>query len=447
MVGAPATGNKAAGLGHASPGSTFGMLRRCLPSVPFRRRIRAAAKVGTVILDIRTTIMIAAALALMVGVSLRYALRDYPASLWPSIRLWILGTVLQPTAWVMYGMRDEIPDVLSMVVANSLLSFAFAKQIQAVRTFVGRPVNPALTYLPVAVTALLEILFTYGTPSMRWRTVTVSAVFCLQMICAVVALLDWSQPRRRSHLLTASAFLALAGVLIVRLVYEGLRVGTLASAFAPTPMQAAVFALAAFFPTVATLGFVLMCSDRLYQELERQATIDSLTGISNRRTLDELSTRAIAAAHRHKRSLGLLLLDADHFKRINDVYGHEVGDEALQMIAATLQFALREEDLVGRLGGEEFVVVLPDADEAAARAGAERLRHAIETAEFSAQHRPIPLRVSIGVAVIDDGDDFASLLRRADQAMYAAKRAGRNRVVGPAELGIRPVVVEANFAG
>jgi diguanylate cyclase len=92
------------------------------------------------------------------------------------------------------------------------------------------------------------------------------------------------------------------------------------------------------------------------------------------------------------------------------------------------------------------VIVLPEADEAAARAGAERLRHAVETAEFSAQHRRIPLRISIGVAVVDDGDDFASILRRADQAMYAAKRGGRNRVVGPADLVTRPVVVEANFA-
>jgi diguanylate cyclase (GGDEF)-like protein len=397
-------------------------------------------------LDIRTTIMIAAGLALLVGVGLRYVLRDHPATLWPSIRLWIIGTVLQPTAWVMYGLRDAIPDLFAMVVANALLSFAFAKQIQAVRTFVELPVNRALIYAPVVATALLEILFTYAIPSMRWRTVTVSAVFCAQMLCGVVALLDWSQPRRRSHILTASAFLTLAGVLVVRIVYEGLRDGSLASAFAPTPMQTIVFAFAAFFPTLATLGFVLMCSDRLHQELERQATVDSLTGISNRRTLGELATRAIASAHRHKRSLAVLLLDADHFKRINDVYGHEVGDEALQMIAATLQCTLRSEDLLGRLGGEEFVVVLPDADAAAAMASAERLRHAIETAEFKGWHRRIALCVSVGVAVIDDGDDFACLLRRADQAMYAAKRAGRNRVVGPADLDARPVVVEGRFA-
>ena len=410
-----------------------------------RRRLRPRG-VGEMLLDVRTTIMIAAALALLVGVSLRYVLRDYPATLWPSIRLWMLGTVLQPTAWVLYGMRDEIPDLLAMVVANALLSFAFAKQIEALRIFVGRPSDYRLLYGPVLATTLLEILFTYPMPSMRWRTVTVSAVFCVQMGSAVFTLLDAHPPRRRSQLLTATAFLLLGCVLAVRVAYEGLRLEVLPHAFAATPMQLVVFAIAAMFPTVATLGFVLMCSDRLHQELERQATIDPLTGISNRRTLGDLAARAIASAHRHRRSLAVVLVDADHFKRINDVYGHEVGDEALQLIAATLQCALRGEDLFGRLGGEEFVIVMPDADETAARAGAERVRHAVEQVELIARHRRVPLRISIGVAVIDEGDDFASLLRRADQAMYAAKRGGRNRVIGPSELAKYPVVVEGHFA-
>lgn len=398
------------------------------------------------LLDVRTTIMIAAALALLVGVSLRYVLRDYPAALWPSIRLWMLGTVLQPTAWVLYSMRDAIPDLFALVVGNTLLSFAFAKQIEALRIFVGSPLNRQVVYAPVLATALLEIIFVYPWPSMRWRTVLVSAVFCGQMVTAVAALVDVHPPRRRSQMLTATAFFTLAIVLAVRVFYEGMRADEMAHAFASSSMQTVVFAIAAVFPTVATLGFVLMCSDRLHQELERQATIDSLTGIHNRRTLGELATRAIASAHRHKRHLAVVLVDADHFKRINDVYGHEVGDEALQLIAATLQCVLRGEDLFGRLGGEEFVIVMPDADETASRAGAERLRHAVEQVELLARHRKVPLRVSIGVSVIDDGDDFASLVRRADQAMYAAKRGGRNRVIGPSELAKYPVVVEGRFA-
>jgi diguanylate cyclase (GGDEF)-like protein len=398
-------------------------------------------------IDIHTTIMIAAIMALLVGVSLHYVLRDYPASLAPSIRLWLLGTLLQPTAWMLYSMRDEVPDWCAAVLANALLSLAYALQIKGIRIFLERPLRRSLVFAPVAAVAVLEIVFTYVVPSIRLRLVTVSAVFCVQLIVAIIALLDWNQPRRRSHLLTASAFVALAAILVVRVAYEGLREGTIPSAFAATWMQTAVFGLAAFFPTIATLGFVLMCSDRLYQELERQAAIDMLTGVSNRRTLDLQASRAIALAHRHKRPLSLLLIDADHFKRINDVYGHEAGDEALQTLAAVLQCSLRGEDLFARLGGEEFVAVLPETDEEAARASAERLRVAVEQAEFTVQHRRVPLRVSIGISVVDNNDDFAGMLRRADQAMYAAKRAGRNRVFGPADAPRGPVLVEGNFAG
>ena len=398
------------------------------------------------VLDIRTTIMIAAGLALLVGISLRYVLRDYPAAMWPSIRLWILGTVLQPTAWVLYALRDTIPDWLSMVVGNTLLSFAFAKQIQAVHVFVGQPPRRGLIYAPPVVIAALEILFTFLVPSMRWRIATASAVFCVQMLPALAVLLGGADGRR-SHRLAAASFGALGGALGVRAVYEALRLEVVAHAFSATPMQTSIFALAAVFPIVATLGFVLMCSDRLNQELERQATLDALTGIANRRTLNHVAERAIGAARRHRRALAVLLIDADHFKRINDAYGHEVGDAALQRIAATLQCELRAEDVLARLGGEEFVAVLPDSDEASALRSAERLRAAVEADEFLIQQRRVPLQVSIGVAQLESGDDFAALLRRADQAMYAAKRLGRNRVVGPTDRPSRALAAESPLAG
>src|SRR5262249_32795357 len=148
----------------------------------------------------------------------------------------------------------------------------------------------------------------------------------------------------------------------------------------------------------------------------------------------EFAARALTTAHRHGRALALLLIDADHFKHINDEYGHEAGDAALQCIATTLRRELRGEDLLGRLGGEEFVVILPDADESAALTGADRLRLAVENTEFAARGQCVPLRVSIGVAALVADDDLPALLRRADRAMYAAKRAGRNRVAGTLEL-------------
>lgn len=388
------------------------------------------------VFDVRTSIMLAAGLTLVIGASLRYVLRDYPPALGPAVRLWTLGTLLQPTAWVLYALRDQIPDTLSMVVSNALLSFAFAKLVEAVRVFAARPVGWRRLYAPVIAIAALEILFTFAAPSMRWRTATVSLAFSLQLFDALGPLIDWGQSRR-SHLLTAASFGVLALALAVRAVFEGVHPDVLPHAFAPTPMQSTAFALATMFPTVATLGFVLMCSDRLQQELERQATLDPLTGISNRRTLEVQAARAIAAAHRHRRELAAILIDADHFKRINDVYGHAAGDDALQQIAATLQHALRSEDLFGRLGGEEFVALLPETGEAAACASAERLRQAIEQLQFVAQLRPTPLRISLGVATLEAGDDFTTLLRRADQALYAAKNDGRNCVVGPSDLTAR----------
>ena len=386
--------------------------------------------------DVHSAITISALLALLMGISLRYALQDYSPMLWPSMRLWIFGTLLQPIAWVLYGLRGQMTDLVTIVLANALLSLSFARLLQAVRLFVGRPGNAALIYLPVLLVALAEIVFTYVVPGIRMRVVSVSLLLALQFALTVAALLDGSL-RRRSYLLTAAAFALPACVLIVRAVYEGLRVHSLSSAFASTPMQSAVFGIAAFLPVISTLGFVLMCNDRLNRELVRQASLDPLTGISNRRALGEAAERAIAAASRNGHGLAVLLVDADHFKRINDEYGHAAGDSALKMLVEALCSVLRREDLFGRLGGEEFVVVLPEADPASARYAAERLRQAVERTEFVIQRTTVPLYVSIGIALYQSGhDDFATLLRRADQAMYAAKRAGRNCVAGPDDLAL-----------
>lgn len=383
-------------------------------------------------LDIRTLIMLAAVVALLNGASLRYVLREYPADLSPSIRLWTLGVLAQATAWILFGLRDEIPDWLSIVGANSLLSLAFAQQVHAVRLFGGLPVRRVAVYAPAVAVLLDEIVFTYAVPSMLMRLLTATPLFSLQMIQGGLSLVSSAAVSRRSGRLTAAAFFALAAVLAARVVYESLHTEVLRSAFWDSPMQTIVFSFASLFVVVATLGFVLMCSDQLHQEIERQAMLDPLTGISNRRTLDVLAVQALATAQRHDRPLALLLVDADHFKRINDDCGHAAGDEALRLLAATLKRGLRNEDLLGRLGGEEFVAVLPESDEAAALASAERLRRAVEELEFTVGGRSMPLRISIGVATLRAGDDFAALLRRADAAMYAAKRAGRNCVCGPA---------------
>ena len=162
-------------------------------------------------------------------------------------------------------------------------------------------------------------------------------------------------------------------------------------------------------------------------ELDRVSRIDMLTGIFNRRHLDEHLRRVISSARRHGRSIGLLLIDIDHFKEVNDRYGHLAGDAVLKDVAQRLRAAMRTEDSLGRWGGEEFLGVLTDTPAASIGILAERMRKAVASAPFVVDEgREIPITVSIGHT--DGTEDAEVLVHRADDALYAAKGAGRNRV-------------------
>jgi diguanylate cyclase (GGDEF)-like protein len=124
----------------------------------------------------------------------------------------------------------------------------------------------------------------------------------------------------------------------------------------------------------------------------------------------------------------VLVLDIDHFKRINDTFGHEVGDRVLHRVASTCRAALRQRDVIGRTGGEEFIVVMPDADAKVAVEVAERLRGAVERADWSDLDPELRVTVSVGATEWRPGDaDFAAVARRADESLYHAKERGRNR--------------------
>lgn len=165
-------------------------------------------------------------------------------------------------------------------------------------------------------------------------------------------------------------------------------------------------------------------------ELRLIATTDSLTGALSRRTFMEAALRDIGHARHNRRDLSCILLDLDHFKAINDNYGHAAGDRALQEVVLMLKAGLRGEDYLGRIGGEEFAVILPGAGRAAAVEVGDRLRRALVDAALATVGGEIKLTMSIGVTTLGAGDaGIEDLLRRADDALYAAKSAGRNRLV------------------
>jgi len=170
-------------------------------------------------------------------------------------------------------------------------------------------------------------------------------------------------------------------------------------------------------------------SQLLAEKLAKLATTDSLTGIANRREFFHAATKEISRAQRNERALSVLIFDIDHFKNVNDQYGHAAGDDVLKNIVATCNEALREIDTIGRIGGEEFGILLPETDLRAAASVAERLRQSMKVIRPGGSATTGTVTMSIGVAQWRAShEDFEELMARADRALYDAKRAGRNQV-------------------
>ena len=182
-------------------------------------------------------------------------------------------------------------------------------------------------------------------------------------------------------------------------------------------------------------GFLLLCKQKDDLQMKRLATIDSLTDTLNRRAFFERAESARMLALRLRKPIALMMLDLDHFKRLNDGFGHACGDEALRVFADTARAVLRDHDLMGRLGGEEFALALPGTGLDGALQAAERLRVAVAEAPLLSCAGSYRMTVSIGLVMIDPNEELTAALARADHALYVAKTGGRNRVeVGPAIL-------------
>ena len=184
------------------------------------------------------------------------------------------------------------------------------------------------------------------------------------------------------------------------------------------------------------LGRELQLRQRAERQLEALATTDPLTGLANRRKLDQTLEQEWRRAQRSGKPLSLIMFDIDHFKNFNDTYGHQDGDEALKRVARTIQQCMhRSTDLAARYGGEEFAVVLSDTDASGAYNLAQSIRQAVEQLEpLTPSHRRLTTSMGVSTCQVKPGDQLAGLINSADQALYQAKKAGRNCVISAAEL-------------
>ncbi|WP_301898825.1 GGDEF domain-containing protein [Pseudidiomarina terrestris] len=191
-----------------------------------------------------------------------------------------------------------------------------------------------------------------------------------------------------------------------------------------------VFNLSVVFGMFSYLGFIYVRAvSSANRKLNRLASTDGLTLLHNRRHLTELTEAEITRSERYEKPMSVLLIDIDHFKLINDLFGHLKGDEVLQHLAKLIRMELRQHDLIGRWGGEEFLVVLPETDITTAEQVAERIRAAISSFNWSDNlKKDMTVTLSIGVSQLAPNETLNRILNRADKALYISKSCGRNRV-------------------
>lgn len=325
------------------------------------------------------------------------------------------------------GVRAVIPLWLSAVVGNGLVMAGLALIMSGIRCFDGmRPRTLVFIALAVAATAALAVSLASG-DRLGERVTIVSAFTAGWALLACLALLRTTRHAPAlSRGLSASVLLLLSAAYALRAaaVQSGL-VTQEAALTGPLLSWILLFGLA--------IGIVWSFSS-LFMVLDRLASMDDLTGLFNRRTALLRGRQQLDEAAARKIPLSVLLVDIDHFKSINDRFGHSVGDDVLRAFARIAQTSVRGTDFIGRYGGEEFCIILPNTDLNAAREVAERLRRLTQSELGRIDGHDINTTVSVGVATFRPGepryDTIFTLINSADAALYCAKAGGRNRVVG-----------------
>lgn len=374
-------------------------------------------------IDPRTVLLLTGIMGGLMSLVLYALKRNYPASI-KGLGEWSAALLVLFVAGQLVVGRDKLPDLVSISVSSFLLwSGLYLAYVGTQRFFgVTSRVAPWMTFITGLL--LVQVWFTLVEPNYHMRLIlTTVMTACLAGVHA------WLVFRQGS--ITFARALA-AGVLAFLFAVQVMRL--LTSFTSPLPVTAEFFDTSAlqliyitsfaFSVLLFSISTVLMATDRLRIELEHLANHDSLTHALTRRHMDDACRAELERCRRHGRSMALLMMDLDHFKAVNDTYGHQAGDQVLVNFVAEVKALLRGPDQLGRFGGEEFMALLPETSLEEAVHVAERIREL-----FAVANDEPHCTVSIGITTNHkDTDTVDTLLARADAALYRAKAKGRNRV-------------------
>lgn len=359
----------------------------------------------------------------------------------PGVREWVLANAAAFIALLLFAGRGTLPDLISIEVANGMLAGAIALVYIGLRRFFQLDVPSRVLAAGWGLMLAGVMFFHYAIDSIPARIVVVSVFHgTISLLIGATIVRVKSVRLRYPYLFTACiAFLFGAGHFIRGAVYLT-GSDTLTSTLQASGWNLIFLSIGTLVLPIYGMGAVMMAHDRMMTRALDDANHDFLTSLWTRRALFEFAERELARSRRTHRKLSLLVFDVDHFKQLNDSFGHAAGDQVLIAIAKCTLQQVRAMDYVARIGGEEFAILLPEVDEPTAFNIAERLRRTLHEHNYPEVKKisagaPITVSVSIGIATAEDNETISELLNRADKALYQAKAAGRN-LVRQAEVGM-----------
>lgn len=355
-----------------------------------------------------------------------------------SLSTWAVAKQLQAAAWFLLYLRGVVPDPLSGPVANVLLFAGMALDAGALWEAAGRSGwrRVLLPALGAAAAGYLACVVVDVPPGLRAAAgFLIVGGFFLSGVAALALAWRGGSMLRRFLVVTMLA-------LTVIVAGRGVLAATHPDGWSWVSVNLLqVLGFGALYLMMLTnaFGYLLLSREKLQSELTRLEVVDTLTDVPNRRGFYQALAPWMALARRPGLPTALIILNLDQFKRVNDSYGHPVGDAVLKAMVDVCRKQLRDSDLMGRLGGAEFAIQLPRTSLADAVMVAERIRKAIAALPVKAEKAVINLTASMGVTTIRAEDSTVSLFKRADGALQAAKLAGRNRVVEAADASLAEV--------
>ena len=350
------------------------------------------------------------------------------------LRMWNWGNWAMLAAFLVMVARVVVPFWLSVIVGHMLIFSAFALYGQAIFLFLRNATERGVWIALGACCAATVAAYPLG---FSLRVSTYSALGVTMLVPGVWQIVRHGWHRERSMRMVAGALVLCAAAFVVRAVEAWIHPLAPGDMGQPGVGPAAAFLLAFLSMLGSGFGFILAALERSANHMENLATHDGLTDCLNRSAAVALLGNTLQRAQRTGESTSLVMLDLDHFKAVNDTYGHRTGDEVLRRFAQTARLRLRASDVLARMGGKEFALILPATDAVGAVHVAESVRGAIEALVIQdLKDGTLSVTVSAGVACAAGGAVITPdmLYHRADTALYAAKDAGRNRIELAADL-------------